>query len=43
LAHVLARSGDSASLPYLEKLSKDSDPAVANEGVRAMRNLKARL
>jgi len=43
LARVLARSGDRASLPYLEKLSKDSDPAVASEGVRAMRNLQARL
>ncbi|HXA49129.1 MAG TPA: HEAT repeat domain-containing protein [Candidatus Acidoferrum sp.] len=43
LAHVLARSGDAASLPYLEKLTKDTDPAVSSEGVRAMRNLKARL
>ena len=43
LARVLARSGDRATLPYLEKLTKDTDPAVASEGVRAMRNLQARL
>jgi HEAT repeat protein len=43
LARVLARSGDRASVPYLQKLSTDSDPAVASEGVRAMRNLQARL
>ena len=43
LAQVLARSGDKASLPYLEKLSKDTDPDVAQEGVRAVRNLQARL
>ncbi|MBS1856686.1 MAG: HEAT repeat domain-containing protein [Acidobacteria bacterium] len=43
LAHVLAASGDKASLPYLQKLSNDTDSAVASEGVRAMRNLQARL
>ena len=43
LAHVLAASGDSASLPYLQKLSQDTDSDVASEGVRAMRNLQARL
>jgi HEAT repeat protein len=43
IARVLARSGDKASLPYLEKLSKDPDGEVAQEGVRAMRNLQARL
>ncbi len=43
LAHVLAASGDSASLPYLQKLSQDTDSEVASEGVRAMRNLQARL
>jgi HEAT repeat protein len=43
LAHVLARSGDKESLPYLERLSKDPDANVADEGVRAMRNLQARL
>jgi HEAT repeat protein len=43
LAHVLARSGDNASVPYLEKLSRDPDPEVAKEGLNAMRNLQARL
>jgi HEAT repeat protein len=43
LARVLAQSGDRASLPYLQRLSIDSDPAVASEGVKAMRNLQARL
>ena len=43
LAQVLARSGDKESVGYLEKLSRDPDPAVAQEGLRAMRNLQARL
>src|ERR1017187_4138234 len=43
LALVLARSGDKESLPYLEKLSRDTDPEVAQEGLRATRNLQARL
>jgi hypothetical protein len=43
LARVLASSGDAASLPYLEKLSRDPEPDVAQEGIRAMRNLQARL
>ena len=43
LARVLARSGDSGSVAALDKLSKDSDPAVAQEGLRAMRNLQSRL
>ena len=43
LARVLARSGDSGSVAALEKLSKDSDPAVAQEGLRAMRNLQSRM
>ncbi|MDE3167847.1 MAG: hypothetical protein KGN36_18750, partial [Acidobacteriota bacterium] len=43
LAHVLAASGDQASVPYLQKLSNDTDSAVANEGMRALRNLQARL
>ena len=33
LARVLARSGDSGSVAPLEKLSKDPDPAVAQEGL----------
>jgi HEAT repeat protein len=43
LARVFAQSGDRASMPYLQKLSNDPDPAVAGEGVKAMRNLQARL
>ena len=43
LALVLAASGDKASVPYLEKLSRDTDPAVAQEGLRALKNLQARL
>jgi HEAT repeat protein len=43
LARVLAVSGDKTSVPYLEKLSRDTDPEVAQEGLRAVRNLQAKL
>jgi hypothetical protein len=43
LARVLAASGDKGSLPYLEKIGSDPDPEVAQEGLRAVRNLQARL
>jgi HEAT repeat protein len=43
LARVLARSGDSASLPALQKLSQDTDTAVAQEGLRALRTLQSRM
>jgi HEAT repeat protein len=43
LARILARSGDKDSLPALEKTSHDTDPEVAQEGVRALQNLRARL
>ena len=43
LARVLARSGDQGSVAYLQKLSNDTDGEVAQEGVRALRNLQARL
>lgn len=43
LARVLARSGDQAAVPYLEKLSRDGNQEVAQEGLRALRTLKARL
>ena len=43
LALVLAASGDAASIPSLEKLSRDADDVVAQEGLRALRSLKARL
>jgi HEAT repeat protein len=40
---VLAQSGDSDSVPFLETLSKDPDPEVAAEGIRSLRTLRARL
>jgi len=40
---VLARSGDRDSVPYLETLSMDSDSDVAQEGIRSLRTLRARL
>jgi HEAT repeat protein len=43
LARVLARSGDSGSVAALDKLSKDPDPAVAQEGLKALRTLQSRL
>jgi len=43
LARVLAVSGTQASVPYLDKLSRDSDNDLAQEGLRALRSLRARL
>jgi HEAT repeat protein len=43
LARVMARSGDRDSLPALEIVSRDRDGDVAQEGLRALQNLKARL
>jgi HEAT repeat protein len=43
LAQVFSISGDRDSLPPLEKLSQDSDSEVAQEGLRAVKNLRARL
>jgi HEAT repeat protein len=43
LAGVLARSGDKDSVEPLQKLSKDTDTQVAQEGLRALRSLQARL
>ncbi len=43
LARILSASGDEGSLPTLEKISRDTDPDVAQEGLRALRSLKARL
>lgn len=43
LARVLAASGDAGSVPYLDKLSRDNDPDVSKEGLRALRSLRARL
>jgi HEAT repeat protein len=43
LARVLARSGDKDSVAVLQKLSNDADGEVAQEGLRALRSLQARL
>jgi HEAT repeat protein len=43
LAGVMARSGDRGTVPQLEKLSHDPDGDVAREGLRALRELQARL
>lgn len=43
LSRILAASGDGASIPYLEKTSRDADGEVAQEGLRALRSLRARL
>lgn len=43
MAIVLARSGDRDSLPYLETISMDGDNDVAQEGIRSLRTLRARL
>jgi HEAT repeat protein len=43
LAEVIAWSGTRESLPYLEKLSQDSNTQVAQAAIQAMKNLQARL
>jgi len=43
LARVLAASGDEQALPYLQKVSQDPDAQVAAEGLKALRELRARL
>jgi HEAT repeat protein len=43
IARVLARSGDKESVAHLQKLSNDPDQNVAQEGMRALRSLQARL
>ena len=43
LGRVLATSGDAGSVSFLEKLSRDTDPEVAREGLRSVRSLRARL
>ena len=43
LSRVLGMSGDQSSIPPLEKLSRDTDNEVAQEGLRALRSLRARL
>ena len=39
---VLARSGDQASVPELQKLNSDPDTEVAKEALKAVRTLQAR-
>ena len=43
LAQVMAVSGTAESVSYLEQLTRDSDPEVAQEAIRAYKSLKARL
>src|SRR5260370_30343304 len=43
LARVMARSGDKDSVTPLETVSHDVDSDVAQEGLRALQNLRARL
>jgi HEAT repeat protein len=43
LAQILALTGDREAEPYIEKISRDVDKQVAEEGLRALRNLRARL
>jgi hypothetical protein len=43
LSRVISVSGDQSSVPYLDKVSRDSDPDVSKEGLRALRSLRARL
>jgi HEAT repeat protein len=43
LSRILSASGDETSIPYLEKISHDQDSEVAQEGLRALRSLRARL
>jgi HEAT repeat protein len=43
LAVIFSRSGERDSLQYLETLSIDPDTEVAQEGIRSLRSLRARL
>lgn len=43
LARVLANSGDRETIAALEQLSRDGEPAVMEEALRALRTLKARI
>lgn len=43
LARVLAHAGDKETLTALERLSRDGDPAVMEEAIRALRTLRARI
>lgn len=43
LAQVMAQSGDRDTIPLLDRLTRDPDVRVAQEALRALRTLKARL
>jgi HEAT repeat protein len=43
LARIVAASGDASAVPWLDALSHDPDSNVAQEGLRALRSLRARL
>jgi HEAT repeat protein len=43
LAKILAVSGDASAIPWLDKLSRDPDSMVAQEGLRDLRSLRSRL
>ncbi len=43
LARVLAESGDAESVQYLEPLTRDASTEVAEQAIRALRTLRARL
>ena len=43
LAYVISISGNKDSMPHLERLTRDTHPKVAQEAIRALKNLQARL
>lgn len=43
LAQIIALTGNREAEPHLEKISRDFDKQVAEEGLRALRNLRARI
>ena len=43
LARIIAECGSANEVPWLDKVSRDSDDLVAQQGLRALRSLKARL
>ena len=43
LARIIAASGNASAVPWLDKLSRDQDSLVAQEGLRALRTLRSRL
>ena len=41
LAQIVSATGDPQAVSHLEKVSRDGDPQVAQEGLRALKNLRA--